>query len=149
MAMSSGQEMSTLRELEQKARGSDIEINARVCLNMSHFKATMRELRKVDDNIILRMNSTNTASTKECLALFRVLQTAYARREHDISYCLGVLNQKLAESPKSFLLESQRDWIDNEKSVEDIVRKRSLDVFNSRCKYFDFPADFEDFIQRK
>ncbi|KAJ1642423.1 hypothetical protein LPJ64_005735 [Coemansia asiatica] len=137
--------MSTLRELEQRARASDIEINARVCLNMSHFKATMRELRKVDDNIILRINSTNTASTDECLALFRVLQTAYARREHDISYCLNVLDEKLKQSPKSFTLQSQRDWIDSEKSVEDIVQKRSLDVFKSRCKYFDFPADFGNY----
>ncbi|KAJ1812304.1 hypothetical protein LPJ56_005544, partial [Coemansia sp. RSA 2599] len=106
-------------------------------------------LRKVDDNIILRMNSTNTASADECLALFRVLQTAYARREHDISYCVSVLDERLAQSPKSFSLQSQRDWIDSEKSVEDIVRKRSLDVFRSRCKYFDFPGDIEDFIQRK
>ncbi|KAJ2365965.1 hypothetical protein IW150_006070 [Coemansia sp. RSA 2607] len=136
-------DLSTLRELEERARAPEVEMSVRTCLNMSHFKATMRELRKVDDNIVIRMNTTNTASGDECQAFFRVLQTAYARREHDIAYCLSVLDKKLSESPRKLSLESQRDWVASERSVENIVRKRTLDVFRSRCKFFELPEEFE------
>ncbi|KAI7823952.1 hypothetical protein BX661DRAFT_185988, partial [Kickxella alabastrina] len=137
--------MSTLKELAQKAKAEDVEMSVQTCLNMSHFKATMRELRKVDDNIILRMNNTNTAAAEDCLAFFNVLRTAYARREHDISYCLSVLEQRIAQqTPRknTMSLESQRDWVENERSVEDIVRSRSLQVFRSRCRFFEFPPEF-------
>ncbi|KAJ1662147.1 hypothetical protein IW140_004425 [Coemansia sp. RSA 1813] len=153
--------LATLEELKAKARATDVEMSTRICLDMSHFKAVMKHLRKVDDNIILRMNTTNTAAEGECMAVFQILQTAYRRRERDISLCLGVLDQKIEETKmndrknggsgrsKLFSLETQRDWIANERGVEDIVRKRSLDVFRSRCQFFEFPKEFEDFLNQR
>ncbi|KAJ2401308.1 hypothetical protein GGI23_001484, partial [Coemansia sp. RSA 2559] len=57
--------LATLEELKAKARGAEVEMSARICLNMSHFKAVLKHLRQVDDNIILRMNNTNTAAAGE------------------------------------------------------------------------------------
>ncbi|KAJ1994258.1 hypothetical protein GGI26_004322 [Coemansia sp. RSA 1358] len=152
--MSNNGSLATLEELRAKAQARDVEMTGRICLDMSHFKAVMRQLRKVDDNIILRMNTTNTAEVHECFAVFQILQTAYRRRERDINMCLRVLDEKIAEakeskSPKMFSLETQRDWVSNERGVEDIVRKRSLDVFKSRCQLFEFPKEFEDFLNQR
>ncbi|KAJ2726871.1 hypothetical protein GGI07_000199 [Coemansia sp. Benny D115] len=142
--------MSTLKELAERANAPEIEVTARTCLNMSQFKNTLKQLRKVDDNIILRMNGTNTASQEDCLAFFKVLRTAYSRRERDITFCLGVLDQQISQSQTSKLsLVRQRDWVENEKTVEDIVRTRTLDVFKARCQFFEFPSDFVDFLERK
>ncbi|KAJ2663602.1 hypothetical protein IWW48_001285 [Coemansia sp. RSA 1200] len=150
--------LATLGELEAKARADDIEMSARICLDMSHFKAVMKQLRKVDDNIILRMNNTNTTAPGECMALFQILQTAYRRREHDIGMCLGVLDRRISDVEEAdddggrstlFSLRTQRDWVASERGVEDIVRRRSLDVFKSRCQFFEFPPEFGDFLNRR
>ncbi|KAJ2618316.1 hypothetical protein EV177_000035 [Coemansia sp. RSA 1804] len=136
-------------------------MSARMCLDMSRFKAVVKQLRRVDDNIILRMNNTNTAAAGECLALFQILQTAYRRREHDIGMCLGVLERRISDveeasgsggsggRAKIFSLKTQRDWVASERGVEDIVRRRSLDVFKSRCQFFEFPPEFDDFLNRR
>ncbi|KAJ1734910.1 hypothetical protein LPJ72_002129 [Coemansia sp. Benny D160-2] len=152
--------LATLEELEARARADDIEMSARMCVDMSRFKAVVKQLRRVDDNIILRMNNTNTAAAGECLAVFQILQTAYRRREHDIGMCLGVLDRRISDAEEAgsgdgggrarlFSLKTQRDWVASERGVEDIVRRRSLDVFRSRCQFFEPPPEFDDFLNRR
>ncbi|KAJ2157926.1 hypothetical protein GGF46_004148 [Coemansia sp. RSA 552] len=151
--MSNSGGLETIRELEERARTGVVEMSESVCLNMSHFKAALRELRSVDDNIILRLNSTNTAAESECLALFKVLQTAYNRRSHDISYCLGVLDKRIAERKHqevpTFSLEAQRKWAGNEEGVEGIVRRRTLTAFRSRCPLFELPREYVDILEQR
>ncbi|KAJ2241860.1 E3 ubiquitin-protein ligase tom1 [Coemansia sp. RSA 475] len=143
----------TTNELAEQARASNVEMSERVCLDMSHFKSVLRHLRKVDDNIILRMNTTNTAAAGECQIMFGVLQTAYARRDHDIEYCLRVLDRKIderrAENTPSFSLQTQRRWLDGEHGVERIVRRRTLDVFRTRCPFFELPKEYIDILESK
>lgn len=50
----------------------------------------MKELRRVDDNIIPRMNATDTHSEKACGQFFHQLAEAYQKRETAINYCLKV-----------------------------------------------------------
>ncbi|KAL1932809.1 hypothetical protein VTP01DRAFT_8487 [Rhizomucor pusillus] len=121
------------------------------CYNLSFFKEIMKELRRVDDNIIPRLNSTDTHSQKACGQFFAELAEAYKKREEAVNYCLKVMdeqiekkNKLLEEDPddfdtKSSLFtdESKRRMIANELVVEDIVRERSLQVFRSKCKVFD------------
>ncbi|KAJ2069787.1 hypothetical protein GGI08_000175, partial [Coemansia sp. S2] len=117
-------DLSTINELAQRARATDVDISESTCLNLSKFKAALRQLRKIDDNIMLRLNSTNTASREDCLALFNVLQTTYLRRSKDIDMCVEVLDKKLSETTdRMFSVKAQRDWVANERSVEDIIRK--------------------------
>ncbi|KAJ2907596.1 hypothetical protein GGI21_003729 [Coemansia aciculifera] len=118
------------------------EISESACLNLSRFKATLRQLRKVDDNIILRLNGTDTASHEDCLALFNALQTTYLQRRKAIDKCVGVLDRKLDDAAaansstrQTFSVKAQRDWVANERAVEDIVKRRSLDVLRSRCQF--------------
>ncbi|ORX68524.1 hypothetical protein DL89DRAFT_179238 [Linderina pennispora] len=152
-------ELPTLSELAERARAPSIEMTQRTCLNMSQFRAHMRLLRKVDDNIILRLNNTNTASDQECLAFFRILQTAFMRRAQDIAMCAGEVDRavqaKEAEQQHAgkrrselFALRAQAAWVASERSVEDIVRQRSLDVFKARCQFFELPSEFVDFLDQ-
>ncbi|KAJ1998599.1 hypothetical protein IWW39_000201 [Coemansia spiralis] len=132
-------DLATINELAQRARATDVEMSESTCLNLSKFKAVLRQLRKVDDNIMLRLNNTNTASREDCLALFNALQTTYLRRSKDIDTCVAVLDRKLSDTDhgRLFSVRAQRDWVANERSVESIIRRRSLDVLGSRCQ-FDF-----------
>ncbi|KAJ1941569.1 hypothetical protein FBU59_003464 [Linderina macrospora] len=152
-------DLPTLSELADRAHAASVEMTPRTCLNMSLFKAHMKLLRKVDDNIILRLNNTNTASDQECLAFFRILQTAFARRAQDISMCVDVVGravearegeQKGPAKKRSdlFSLRAQAGWVASERSVESIVRQRSLDVFKARCQFFELPGEFVDFLEQ-
>ncbi|KAJ2812411.1 hypothetical protein H4S07_001419 [Coemansia furcata] len=128
-------DFATINELAQRARATDVDISESTCQSLSKFKAAMRKLRKIDDNIMLRLNSTNTASQEDCLAFFNLLQTTYQRRSKDIDMCVDVLDKKLMNNARSFSIKAQRDWVANERSVEDIIRRRSLDILRSRCQF--------------
>ncbi|KAJ1992660.1 hypothetical protein H4R33_000933 [Dimargaris cristalligena] len=120
------------------------------CLNLSHFKEFMKELRRIDDNIILRMNKTDTHSDGACAEFFTNLSRAYTQRDKAIDYCLGVVDKKLENQQEAlsknpndydaqnslYYQETKRRWIYNERTVEDIVRARSLKVFKDKCRHY-------------
>ncbi|RUP48644.1 caffeine-induced death protein 2-domain-containing protein [Jimgerdemannia flammicorona] len=142
---------------------ADNTLNPSMCYNLSFFKELMKEYRRVDDNIMLRMNTTDTHSESACAAIFTELANAYHKREDAVNYCLKVIdqeldrkNKKLEEDPEDHNLksniyteESKRRMISNELTVEDIVRERSLQVFRNKCRVFDIPADFEQFVNKR
>ncbi|KAJ1972227.1 hypothetical protein H4R35_004794 [Dimargaris xerosporica] len=139
------------------------DITANTCRNLSHFKEYMKELRRLDDNIMIRLNSTNTHSAAACAELFERLSQAYIRREKAINYCLEVLDGQLTAkqqaldhgmgnaSARSALYadDTKRRMIANEFTVEDIVRERSLRVFRDRCRLFTIPEEFEKFLAKR
>jgi hypothetical protein len=55
----------------------------------------MKQLRKVDDNIMLRMNTTNVQSEEACANFFRELTQAYTRREEAVQFCQSVSHKNL------------------------------------------------------
>ncbi|OZJ05264.1 hypothetical protein BZG36_01971 [Bifiguratus adelaidae] len=134
-----------------------------MCYNLSYFKELMREYRKVDDNIMLRMNTTDTHSEAACAAFFIQLAEAYHQREDVVNYCLKVMDEELDRKQKLidqdpfntqvkdkiYSEESKRRMVSNELTVEDIVRERSLQVFRTKCRIFNIPTDFEDFVSRR
>ncbi|KAI9595304.1 caffeine-induced death protein 2 [Syncephalis fuscata] len=133
------------------------------CYNLSYFKEYMKELRRIDDNIMLRMNTTNTYSEASCADFFHQLATAYQRRERAVTYCQNILDEKLDKTRQEltddpddvrvksrlFAEETQRRLVTNELIVEDIVRSRSMKVFRDRCRAFRVPNDFEDFLAHR
>lgn len=50
----------------------------------------MKELRRVDDNIINRLNSTSTQAEGVCGEFFKQMSDAYHKRDEAIDYCLKV-----------------------------------------------------------
>ncbi|KAG0749468.1 hypothetical protein G6F57_003346 [Rhizopus arrhizus] len=111
----------------------------------------MKELRKVDDNVINRLNSTSTQTEGACANFFKQMSEAYMTRDETINYCLKLMddeldkkNKKLQEDPDDFDVknsiftqESIRQSISNERFVEEIVRERTLQVFKTKCRLVD------------
>ena len=54
------------------------------------FVDKMREMRRIDDNIMLRLNATDTHSKESCAGFFKQLADAYTKRQHAIDTCLQV-----------------------------------------------------------
>lgn len=50
----------------------------------------MKELRRVDDNVINRLNSNGTHAEGVCSDFFKQMTEAYAKRDEAINYCLKV-----------------------------------------------------------
>lgn len=50
----------------------------------------MKEYRKIDDNIMLKLNTTDTHSKEACANFFVELADAYQKREYAIDKCLKV-----------------------------------------------------------
>ncbi|CEP13081.1 hypothetical protein [Parasitella parasitica] len=127
------------------------ELTPSICFNFSFFKDFMKEFRKVDDNIINRLNSTSTQSEGVCGEFFKQMSEAYAQRDQAIDYCLKLMdedldkkNKKLQEDPDDFDVknsiftqESMRQSVSNERFVEEIIRERTLQVFKNKCRAFD------------
>ncbi|CAJ0838819.1 10025_t:CDS:2 [Entrophospora sp. SA101] len=57
----------------------------------------MKEYRRIDDNIMIRLNSTNTHSEKSCSEFFKQLSGAYTKREKVINQCLQILDNDLEQ----------------------------------------------------
>ncbi|ORZ13952.1 caffeine-induced death protein 2 [Absidia repens] len=130
---------------------SEKSLNPSSCSNFSFFKEFMKDLRRVDDNIINGLNSTDTHSENACGDFFNQLATAYKKREDAVTYCLNVMDSEIDR--KSDILQNDPDDLDtqsslfsdetkrrliaNEMIVEGIVRNRTIEVFKSKCHVFD------------
>ncbi|EDV24890.1 uncharacterized protein TRIADDRAFT_56277 [Trichoplax adhaerens] len=125
------------------------------CHNFSQFQDALRTLRKIDDTIIYKLNNSVPTTSFEgevdagaqCKDLHRQLTAAYVDRENTIRSCIKTVSNRVTT------LRDQRDkdpddldamkelreeqWklrqMQNELGVEEVVRNRSLKVFNERC----------------
>lgn len=50
----------------------------------------MKSFRVLDDNIMLRLNETNTHAEAACANFFNELVAAYQKRDASIKFCLEV-----------------------------------------------------------
>ncbi|PSS05376.1 hypothetical protein PHLCEN_2v3865 [Hermanssonia centrifuga] len=93
-----------------------------------------------------------------CAHLWKDLVENWKRRTEIIEYCVTVVDQSKEEKQESlektdaepsaqrkiraelYSEQVKRNQINNELSVEKIVRNRSLDAFRSRCKFFEPPS---------
>lgn len=145
-----------------------VNVTPSTCNDLSVFKDLLREYRKLDDSITMRLNRA-TAFDKDkenyarstdsaCLALWYDLVANWSRRKRLIEYCVDVVDQSLIQKEQDMLHAEQdpqklrkakatlyadqvkRSQIRNELLVEKIVRDRSMEAFKSRCKYFVPPA---------
>ncbi|KAF9391420.1 hypothetical protein CPB97_006707 [Podila verticillata] len=133
------------------------------CYNLSKFRATMKSFRVLDDNIMLRLNETNTHAEDACASFFNELVAAYTKRDASIKFCLETMDkniahkrEKLYQDPDDYTLkdsimtdESKRQIIANESVIEDIVRGRSLKAFQEKCALFDLPEDMQTFLDKR
>ncbi|KAI6105592.1 hypothetical protein F5141DRAFT_1124778 [Pisolithus sp. B1] len=142
-----------------------VYVSPATCHNLSLFKDLLREYRRLDDTITMRLNQ---------------LVENWKRRTEIVDYCVDVVDQSMNEKRRVlegqhgdaraqrkaqadlFAEEVKRNQVHNELSVERIIRNRSLDgrshcqpylpplvhafymhstAFQSRCRYFTPPMN--------
>ncbi|KAF5331642.1 hypothetical protein D9611_007679 [Ephemerocybe angulata] len=156
-----------------------VHVTSSTCLNLSLFKDILKEYRRLDDAIVMRLNRANAmardqergqghdertenAQSKACLSVWMELTENWKRRTKLVDYCISVVDHNLDEKhtalkeqtedaalqrkTKSAIYEDEvyRRQVHNELSVETIVRKRVVDAFQSRCRYFAPPKSDEE-----
>ncbi|KAG2348897.1 hypothetical protein BDR05DRAFT_973118 [Suillus weaverae] len=149
-----------------------VHVSPSTCHNLSMFKDLLKEYRRLDDTITMRLNRTNAqfrdrdrAGTsgkgniqdQACAYVWKELVENWKRRTEIINYCVNIVDQSVEEKRKSstseegdaraerktraamFADEVKRNQVRNEMAVENIIRQRSLEAFQSRCQYFSPP----------
>ncbi|KAI8810976.1 caffeine-induced death protein 2-domain-containing protein [Cladochytrium replicatum] len=126
------------------------------CLELSFFKATLKEARILDDNMTPKLNALTTRSTdldRSCSSFLEQLKVAYASRDRFINRCVKVMRNEvsqrkeaLASDPNSrstkasiLVAEAQLRAMENEFTVEEILRDRTWSLFHSRCRGLKIP----------
>ncbi|KAF8272052.1 caffeine-induced death protein 2-domain-containing protein [Lactarius quietus] len=147
-----------------------VHVSPATCHNLSLFKELLKEYRKLDDTVTMRINRTTaqfrdrdrmgasgkgTVQEQACSYLWQELVENWKRRTELINYCVEITNetqtgrsdQPGGANPSSSLGvsdEAKSRQVRNELAIEKIVRRRSLDAFISRCRYFEPPLSDED-----
>jgi hypothetical protein len=131
------------------------------CDDFMAFQDTLRKMRQIDDNIVHALNTTIPTESfigernkhipaQKCESLWAQLTNNYRSREKAISKCVEISAEKLkilkAEREKNEnsieVLKRMRKeqtsfrLLENELSVEEILKERSAKVFSERCRAF-------------
>ncbi|CAH3176968.1 unnamed protein product [Porites evermanni] len=131
------------------------ELSQMSCEDFGEFKEALKVLRLLDDKIIYELNkSVPTASfageisaKEKCNELYNELLTAYQTRDQAIKKCINTVNENVQQLRKR--KENNQDDIQamkdlgkeqtklrlmrSELSVEEVIKQRTLKVFNERC----------------
>ncbi|GLB33798.1 putative caffeine-induced death protein 2 [Lyophyllum shimeji] len=145
-----------------------VHVSPSTCHDLSVFKEILREYRRLDDTITMRLNRANAAmrdsdraessagniQEQACSNIWRELVGNWKRRTELVGYCVRVVDQSLAEKRsvleddgedasarrqaqgQIYAEEVKRTQIHNELRVEAIIRKRAVEAFRSRCRFF-------------
>ncbi|XP_059163836.1 protein MIX23-like isoform X1 [Physella acuta] len=126
------------------------------CDDFMKFQDALKKLRLIDDRIIHALNtSLPTQSFRdkvnvstECKRLYEEMQVSYDQRDQSIRHCIELvtddvkkLRQKKLDAPDDVeILRSLRKeqtklkLMQQEMSIEEVVKDRTLKVFYERCR---------------
>ncbi|KAI0278848.1 caffeine-induced death protein 2-domain-containing protein [Russula aff. rugulosa BPL654] len=138
-----------------------VHVSPATCHNLSVFKELLKEYRKLDDAVTMRMNRTTaqfrdrdrlgasgkgSVQEQACAYLWKELLANWKRRAEIIDYCVKVVDDEARQAGQNrsdHRAEVGDDdryrQVRNELAIEKIVRQRSIDAFVSRCRYFEPP----------
>ncbi|KAI0347198.1 hypothetical protein BDW22DRAFT_503602 [Trametopsis cervina] len=121
-----------------------------IIMSLNRTNAKFRDLERIGA-------SKGNVQDQACAHLWKDLVENWTRRTEIVNYCVSVVDQSLEEKRASlqsvdddpaaqrkikgllYADEVKRNQFHNELAVEKIVRNRSLQAFNSRCRYFEPP----------
>ncbi|XP_066252145.1 protein MIX23 [Euwallacea similis] len=130
------------------------------CPDLSEFQETLKQMRKADDIIVNTINSViptdsfHADQTTACKSIYQQIQQGHDKREgfirNCISFTLGNIKRlkserdNKADNDDSKSLRSEQTklrMLQVELTVEDLIKQRSVKVFNERCRqYFKPPS---------
>jgi hypothetical protein len=115
----------------------------------------------VDDNIIHKLNNTNTHSQQSCAALFTQLAQSYRERDQALQSYIKQLDSSIQQieseidtlpagrfdddavlQSRLHIEQGKRRLLRNELTVEEIVRQRTVQEFHKRCRAFQLPVEY-------
>ncbi|RKP18726.1 hypothetical protein ROZALSC1DRAFT_22945 [Rozella allomycis CSF55] len=106
------------------------------CFNMRFYYQMLKNLRKVDDTIINRLNKINTSDKTQCDQFLDALSKLYKAREIGISNCIKTLEEREKSGDSdSLTLKKQISMMKSDLVVEEIDRERSINLVRDRCGY--------------
>ncbi|KAL1408964.1 hypothetical protein Q8F55_005781 [Vanrija albida] len=157
----------------------ELTVSAETCFNLTVFRDVVRQYRKLDDQVVTRLNRAQAQLRDEarvgkggssegmCAKMWTEMISGWTHRQTLLTYCIGTVegsmaakraaaggptDERLAAAPprpagvqggahERGVREEQAvsDSLHSESSVEAIVRKRTLEVFKSRCPFFTPP----------
>ncbi|KAF7271530.1 coiled-coil domain-containing 58 [Rhynchophorus ferrugineus] len=127
------------------------------CADFSEFQDALKAMRKSDDIIVNTINSVvptgsfRADESAACKAIYEQIQDGHLKRENLIKNCITfttnnvkrLKNEREAKADDiqlSKILRAEQTklrMLQVELSVEDLIKERSLKVFNEKCrKYF-------------
>ncbi|XP_015589558.1 coiled-coil domain-containing protein 58 [Cephus cinctus] len=135
------------------------------CGDFLEFQDTLQKMRLLDDKIIYMLNTSiptesfksQTDPVVKCKDLFQQIQSGHAQREVAIKKCLDAArervkqlkDQKDAGQEDSALLKKLRKeqntlrLLQSELSVEEVVKKRTTQVYYERCRGYYKPPNLD------
>ncbi|KII95219.1 hypothetical protein PLICRDRAFT_34061 [Plicaturopsis crispa FD-325 SS-3] len=97
-----------------------VHVSSQTCHDLSLFKDLLKEYRKLDDSITMRINRTNaqfvdmerlgasgkgTVQDRACSYLWKDLVENWKRRKELVEYCVDVVDRSLDEKRKSIAVQ--------------------------------------------
>jgi hypothetical protein len=70
------------------------------CLNRTFFTKKLQQQRKIDDNIIHKLNAVNTNDKNECLRFLHYLTDMYNTRRLIIQQCISEIQDEIVKHPE-------------------------------------------------
>ncbi|CAK9784913.1 hypothetical protein CC85DRAFT_283889 [Cutaneotrichosporon oleaginosum] len=135
-----------------------LTLGAETCFNLTVFRDLVRQYRKLDDQVVTRLNRAQAQLRDEarvgkgsgnegmCAQMWGEVMAGWAHRQTLITYCQNTVESSAAAkhagesapAPHRGALEEQRiaEQLGSEAMIEAIIRKRTLDVFRQRCPFF-------------
>lgn len=137
-------------------RKHENDLTCDLCDDFFAFQEQLKKHRLVDDRIMNTLNSSlPTISfpadrTAKCSDLYQQLSKEYDKREKAIKSCVGLLSQKVnalrkerEENMDDFDLirklrkeQTKLRLMQQELSVEEVVKDTSLKAFHERCRQY-------------
>ncbi|KAL1506130.1 hypothetical protein ABEB36_005552 [Hypothenemus hampei] len=127
------------------------------CPDFSEFQEALKSMRKADDIIVNTINSViptdsfHTDHSESCKSIFQQIKQGHDNRENYIKNCITyttsnikkLKNERESKADDFNITKSLKSeqtklrMLKVELTVEDLIKERSMKVFNERCrKYF-------------
>lgn len=137
------------------------------CMDFLEFQDSLKKMRQIDDKIIYLLNSVlptdsfrgQVDPTNQCKDLFQQIQTGHAQREIAIKKCLDVSQRRVKQLKAQREAGQENDvatikqlrkeqstirFLESELNVEEVVRSRTLSVYNEKCRSYYKPPNKVD-----
>ncbi|TXT10709.1 hypothetical protein VHUM_02214 [Vanrija humicola] len=139
----------------------ELTVSAETCFNLTVFRDVVRQYRKLDDQVVTRLNRAQAQLRDEarvgkgsspegmCAKMWTEMIAGWTHRQTLLTYCIGTVEGSMAAKRAAAgggayergVREEQAvsDSLHSESSVEAIVRKGTLEAFKTRCPFFTPP----------